>query len=226
MTQQRVRFVRAPEVVLVSSPRSDECRAAMWYDRREYAAMKAEVRRTLRAVRRGEGGDADAAEDDGVFPARTGGFFTARGLEHLRGSSQNKGRKAYKKNTVNVVLKEQERQRREGIADSEEISRVYRQECSPAIETARDLGVSDESAVLRQLRHEYFVEEELMRVRQQCLTDTKCCIAWLQHNNAKKNDIGPNSCAQIMKTELATKTSLHSVGNRIQPSPVSASPSA
>lgn len=88
--------------------RSEKYRHQMYYDESDYAAIKNDVRRGLRSVRRGElESSAEAEEDEEVEEV-----FTARGVERLLlPKDERDALKAGRKRTIQAVLETQRRQK-------------------------------------------------------------------------------------------------------------------
>jgi len=172
-----VRFAPSPEVLLVSSLRwrrqnwalddddDEDDVEAVWHTEAEFELMKANVKRSVRAVRKGVCGE-EHTRSPGAADDEEGQCCGPRcdcrlGIEHLLIAHNYRRSRCEKKRAVRAVLDEQDRQRRERRIrqqkeevgtncspnaldrDLEEIRRVSRTCSKRAREEAERLGLRD-----------------------------------------------------------------------------------
>jgi hypothetical protein len=110
----------------------DEEVNAIWWDEEFYDATKSEIILIVRKMRKGE-----KIEDNNNQ--------TSRGLEHLTHLAENR------RVAVKVVMKEQKRQRDEGVQSDERLAEVYRNVSSHLQDAAYSLGLKDEAGLKKEL---------------------------------------------------------------------------
>jgi hypothetical protein len=103
----------------------------IWYSKEEYDIIKARNRVLVKMKKSGR------------FEENEEHSF--RGLEHKL-KDGNEKRKSFKFDALNAVLEEQDRQYAQGLQDSEDIARRYRERASAAQETAITIAIHDAEA--------------------------------------------------------------------------------
>uniref|UniRef100_A0A7S4K4F7 Uncharacterized protein n=1 Tax=Odontella aurita TaxID=265563 RepID=A0A7S4K4F7_9STRA len=127
---------------------SEDERVALWFSPRELGGIRANVRRTVKSMRRRE--QKSASGDNG------NNEFCDRGLEHLRSSEHVEQHKINRDCCLAAVLDEQSRQLAMGRCDNETLANASTQGSQWARHKARVEGLRDASIVL-QIRQEHVI---------------------------------------------------------------------